>query len=231
MPRRPATSTSTRPAEVPPARGRGGRPSRDAAERLGGRILEVATGLFLANGYGATSIEMVARAAGIAKRTFYHRYPDKAALFGAVVRGVVAKLRPPADASLAADGPLEPTLIGVARAILRASLSPEALSLFRVIVAESGRFPELAATVAAQGASQEGIARIAALLVRDDARTDANTLSAGFAAAQFLFMVMSVPQRRALGLGPAMSEEELEAWARDTVALFLRGWRGAAPAA
>src|SRR5579863_1406397 len=81
-------------------RGRGGRPSREAAARLGDTILGVATELFMEHGYGATSIEMVAKRAGIAKRTFYHRFPDKAALFHAVVKGVMARLRPSDDTSL-----------------------------------------------------------------------------------------------------------------------------------
>ena len=61
----------------------GGRPSREASERLGEQILDAATDLFLTNGFGATSVEAVAQRVGIAKRTFYHRYPDKSALFAA----------------------------------------------------------------------------------------------------------------------------------------------------
>jgi AcrR family transcriptional regulator len=201
---------------------RGGRPSRDQAEQLSETILEVATGLFLTEGYGATSIEMVARRAGISKRTFYHRFADKSALFEAVVRGIVERLRPPNDASLFAGGSLEQILLGLARVILRASLTPEALGLFRIIVAESGRFPELAATVAGQGARQEGIVRIAALLER--AAEGIAPEAARFAAAQFMFMVVAIPQRRALGMGEAMTEAELDGWARDTVRLFLEGF-------
>src|SRR5947209_19814422 len=54
-------------------RRRGGRPSREQAALLGERILDTATELFLAEGYGATSIEAIAQRAGISKRTFYHR--------------------------------------------------------------------------------------------------------------------------------------------------------------
>jgi hypothetical protein len=43
-------------------------------------------------------------------------------------------------------------------------------------------------------------------------------------------MVIAVPQRRALGLGPPMSVVERRTWAHDTVALFLTGYR-ADPAA
>ena len=57
---------------------RGGRPSRAEALRLRERILIAATELFLAEGYGSTTIEAVAARAGISKRTFYDRFDDKA---------------------------------------------------------------------------------------------------------------------------------------------------------
>ena len=211
------------------AKRRGGRPSREAAVRLGEHILDIATELFLAHGYGATSIEDIARAARISKRTFYHRYPDKRALFAAVIDRVVARLRPPdAAALLAGEGPLDQSLLRLARAILRAALAPQALALYRMIVAEAGRFPDLAAAVAEQGASRHAVAQIAALLAHH-AGAGASAQPREFAAAQFLQMVVSVPQRRALGLGEPMAEAEVDAWARDTVALFLNGYRGASP--
>ena len=46
-----------------------------------------------------------------------------------------------------------------------------------------------------------------------------------FAARQFLHMVIAVPQRCAMGLGPSMSTAELRDWPRDVVKLFLQGCR------
>src|ERR1700739_3142243 len=66
--------------------GRGGRPSREEAGQLQIRILDAATELLLSEGYGATSIEAVARRARVSKRTFYHRFMDKPALTCAVAR-------------------------------------------------------------------------------------------------------------------------------------------------
>lgn len=209
-----------------PAPGRGGRPSRQAAELLGTKILDVATELFLTEGYGATSIEAIARRARISKRTFYSRFQDKAALFGAVVRRVVERLRPSGDAGLFDGGTLEEILTQLARLILRAALSPEALALHRVIVAESTRFPELAKAVTENSGSSEAIGRIAALLKREARASDLTLDDTPFAAAQFLQMVVALPQRRALGLGTPMTAAELESWARDTVALFLYGCGG-----
>jgi len=205
---------------------RGGRPTRAAAERLGEKIIGVATELFLTEGYGATSIETIARRARIAKRTFYLRFADKADLFGAVVHHLVERLRPPNDAALFEGGTLEEILTRLAQIILRAALSREALELHRVILAEAPRFPELAAVVSEQGGRSEAVSRIAALLKRMAAPRTLAPRDATFAAAQFLQMVVALPQRRALGLGQAMTAAELAAWTRDTVALFLTGFEG-----
>jgi AcrR family transcriptional regulator len=204
--RRPATR---RLRPITPRRG--GRPSRAAAALLGERILDVATELFLAEGYGATSIEAVAQRAQISKRTFYHRFPDKAALFGAVVCRIVEEPRPPAGTPLYEGGSLEQVLgrLGrLARLMLRAVLMPPALSLNRLIVAEAQRFPELAAIVAREGGRAEVVGQIAAMLERE---ARAGTLAIdrpAFAAEQFLQLVVSLPQRRALGLGEPMTEAE-----------------------
>src|SRR5438477_8299996 len=88
------------------ARGHGGRPSRLQSAQLSDRILDVATGLFLGDGFGATSIEAVAKRAGISKRTFYHRFHGKEVLFEAVVRRLIERWMPPVDAALFEGGSL-----------------------------------------------------------------------------------------------------------------------------
>src|SRR5581483_260920 len=144
-----------------------------------------------------------------------------------VVHRLVEQLRPPntAPEQFFQGGSLEAILQRLAPLILRAALSPSALALHRVIVAEAARFPELAAALNQEGTRRQAIRRIAALL---DAEASAGRLAvsnAEFAAEQFLHMVVSGPQRRALGLGAAMTAAELDAWARDAVALFLNGCR------
>ncbi len=201
---------------------RGGRPSRLRAEQIGEEILDVATALILTHGYGATSIEAIAQQAHISKRTFYHRFRDKPALFGAVVHRLVGRLRPADDTVLFAGSSLEETLLRLAQFILRAALTPEALAIHRVIVAEATRFPELAFAMNEEGTRRDAVERIAALLA--GAAPGRRLPDPQFAAEQFLQMVVSFPQRRALGLGTPMSRQELDAWARDSVGLFLRGW-------
>ena len=212
-------------AAAKPAR-RGGRPSKDEAEKLGERILEVATPLFLSHGYGATSIEAVARHARISKRTFYHRFPDKPALFSAVVHRIIGQLRPPAGVPLLDGGDLREILERLAAMILNAALTPQAVALHRLIVGESGRFPKLAAVVNREGAAEAAIGLVAGVLEREKRAAGLVIDNPRFAAEQFLYMVLALPQRRAAGLGVPMTKAEVDAWGRNVVNLFLNGCRG-----
>jgi AcrR family transcriptional regulator len=208
---------------------RGGRPSREASEQLGVLIVDAATDLFLTHGFGATSIEAVAQRVGISKRTFYHRFEDKPALFAAVVHRIIQRLRPRADVPLIEGADLQAMLERLAALILRAALSPHAIALHRLIVAESARFPKLAAVVAREGATEEAVKLIAGLLEREVKAGRLELDNPVFAAQQFLQMVIGLPQRRAMGLGAPMSARELTAWPGDVVHLFLNGCRGNEP--
>ena len=209
------------------ARGSGGRPSRAAALQLRQRILQVATELFLAQGYGLTSIEAVASRAGISKRTLYHRFDDKAALFAAVVHEIIAQIRPPSAVPLIEGSTLREILCRLSGMILRAALAPQALALHRLVMAESARFPELAASVQSDSSTREAGTLIGGLLGRELRGSKMTAEQRAFAAEQFIFMVVTIPQRRAMGYGAPMSAAELTQWSDRVVELFLNGCRGA----
>jgi AcrR family transcriptional regulator len=209
-----------------PARRRGGRPSRSAALQLNQRILDVATELFLAQGYGLTTIDALARRARISKRTFYHRFADKAVLFGAVVHHILQRLRPPPNVPLLEGATLHEVLKRLAGLILQAALSPPAIALHRLMVAESARFPELARALHDEGTSQEAVTLIGGLLARALDNPELTASAREFAALQFLQLVVVVPQRRALGFEQPMTVAELEHWADWSARLFLDGCRG-----
>jgi TetR/AcrR family transcriptional regulator, mexJK operon transcriptional repressor len=181
--------------------------------------------LFLAHGYGATSIEAIARRARISKRTFYHRFHDKPELFVAVVHRIIDGLRPPAEMPLL-EGNLQQILERLAGLILHAALSPQAIALHRMIVAESARFPQLAAVVTGPGAREEAIQLIAGILDREARAGKLAPDNPTFAAQQLLYMIIALPQRRAMGFGVPMTSAEIDAWPRDVVNLFLNGCRG-----
>lgn len=111
-------------------------------------ILDGAMQEFLANGYAATSMDRVATAAGVSKATVYSHFQDKAGLFTALVQQLAEeKFRtvfdPCDDSSL--QGEPRAVLTKVATSILNeAACNPQLCEFVRLIVGESGRFPELA---------------------------------------------------------------------------------------
>jgi TetR/AcrR family transcriptional regulator, mexJK operon transcriptional repressor len=204
---------------------RGGRPSRAASEQLGELILDAATEMFLAQGFGATSIDAVAAHLRMSKRTFYHRFADKEALFAAVVHRVVQRLRPAANIPLIEGANVAAVLEHLATLILRGALSPQAIALHRLIVAESARFPELARVLAHEGATEEATTLIGGILEREVTAGRIKLSDTRFAAQQFLQMVVALPQRRVMGLGAPMSARELREWPAKVTDLFLHGCR------
>lgn len=213
----------------PDAIRRGGRPTRIEAAALGDKILDVATALFLSRGFGATSIEAVASRARISKRTFYHRFRDKAELYRAVVRRLLQHWLPQFEAALDVPAPLDVLLLRSAKRMLALALSPEALALRRLLLAEAERFPELVEIAIEQGATR-AIERIAALLEEERRAGHIALEDCRFAAMQFQEMVLSIPLRRAMGFGAPLSEAEREDWTKKCVTLFIAGC-GAAPRA
>lgn len=111
-------------------------------------ILDGAMQEFLANGYAATSMDRVAAAAGVSKATVYSHFQDKARLFTALVQQLAEeKFRSVFDPrdEAALQGEPKEVLTEVATNILnKAADNSQLCEFMRLIVGESGRFPELA---------------------------------------------------------------------------------------
>ncbi|MEJ5914707.1 TetR/AcrR family transcriptional regulator [Pseudokineococcus sp. 1T1Z-3] len=95
----------------------GVRPARPSREQIDARILEVAAGLFAAQGIDGTSLQQVADAVGYSKTGLLHRFPSKQALLDAAaaeaerrMAAVLAQVR----AAPAVDGELLRYVVRVA---------------------------------------------------------------------------------------------------------------------
>ncbi|MBP6769625.1 MAG: TetR/AcrR family transcriptional regulator [Reyranella sp.] len=116
-------------------------PARERAERKLAQVLAGARQVILANGFQAASVDDIARAAGVSKATLYRYFPDKAALFAAVMAGDCAWKR---EIPVETEGrPLAEILADFARWITEQAFSAEGQNAFRVALAESERFPIL----------------------------------------------------------------------------------------
>ncbi|MDW5597768.1 TetR/AcrR family transcriptional regulator [Conexibacter stalactiti] len=112
-------------------------------------ILEAATGLFLADGYDGTSLAKVAAAAGVSTATLFKRFPTKADLFDAIVTEYWA-VESQATATPAPGDPRR-GLTAIGRDYVALLTRPQMVALFRLVIAEAPRFPELAKTHFALG--------------------------------------------------------------------------------
>ena len=203
----------------------GGRPTRAESARRLEHLLDVATGLFLGHGYGATTIEAVARASGVAKKTIYRRFGDKTALFGAVLRRLSDRWLDRLGEVVVDGDALPGTLRAFARQVLDGAVSQEGLMLSAMIQAEARAFPQLA-----QGYYENGPARIQAALARFlAAQREAGRIAVDdpeVAAEQFLHLALGGVHRRAvLGIGPLPDRAALDRRADFAVRVFLDGCR------
>ena len=111
-------------------------------------ILEGAMGEFLAHGYAATSMDRVAAAAGVSKATVYSHFQDKQSLFTALIQRLMkGKYKTIFGLENAQSLEGEPSVVlrNVAANMLdNATNNLQLQSFMRVIMGESGRFPELA---------------------------------------------------------------------------------------
>jgi TetR/AcrR family transcriptional repressor of mexJK operon len=95
-------------------------------------------------GYGAASMDAVAARAGVSKATIYVHYASKRALFEAIIRrraeSVTGRFSVPQGIL-----DLRQSLLGLAHNFIDMLLTPEALAMYRVVLAEATQQPEIGA--------------------------------------------------------------------------------------
>jgi AcrR family transcriptional regulator len=112
-------------------------------------IVEAATGLFLERGYGAVSMDELAEAAGVARRTLYNQFTSKEEIFREMLLKVSGQLEGAFPPGIETQGDVEDVLRLIARAILDLHKQPEYLGFLRMVAADSRQFPWIAEAFAA----------------------------------------------------------------------------------
>lgn len=216
-----AEIVSTRGGEPKP---RGGRPTKAAAAERDERLLEIATRMFLEQGFDATSMDGLAEAASVGKATLYARYADKGALFVDVLRRCIPQVYGPIEEEFKgalAGAELEPMLRRVARRLLDKSTSPQSVTLGRILAAQAPRFPELVKLAVREGSDRQ--LRLVETVLTHFAREHAFVSDdIPLLADLFLSIVIGRASRLAL-YGILIEPKALDARLDAAIALFVRG--------
>ncbi len=109
------------------------------------KILQGAMQEFLAHGYAGTSMDRVAARAGVSKATVYSHFHDKEGLFKALIQESAHKKFEDLFDKLPLEGEPQIVLRNLITTALHRMISDKEHQAFvRILIGESGRFPELA---------------------------------------------------------------------------------------
>ena len=197
--------------------------SADADSPKHQQILDAAADLFIVHGYGAVSMDAIARAAGVSKATLYSHFGSKDQLFATIIREA-CQSNFTVKEFLPEDGEVRAALTRLGGRMLGFLLEDRALAIHRVVISESLRFPELGRAFFESGpktfirvfgdwlAAQAHAGR---LRLDDPAR----------AADQFVGLLKcGTWTRAALGVPPPPDQAEIDATVSAAVETFMRAY-------
>lgn len=181
--------------------------------------------VFASDGYEGASMSRIAQVAGVSKGTLYNYFDSKADLFAAFV-GEICAASHSSLFSGALDNEAEPAdiLRRIGREMIRLMGSSSALTAYRVVVAEAGKFPELASLFFDAGPAR-AIRAMADWLTRETKSGRLAVSDPEFAAEQFFALCQTrIVMRRRLNLLQTPSPDEIDRVVETSVSMFLRAY-------
>ncbi|HEY8261327.1 MAG TPA: TetR/AcrR family transcriptional regulator [Methylosinus sp.] len=202
------------------------RESEGAQEHVPGRkecqILTAARAQFLEQGFSDTSMDVIARRAGVSKATLYAYFPSKEALFSHLIQ-VECREKAIRLPSPDLDEGVILALEALCRHFVRHFFTKEATAFFQTVSSERWRFPDLCQLYFNSG-KKIVVDFVAAYLDQAKARGLLSFEDATLAADQLLSLVLSdLPFRVALGL-ELRDETEAERFMQAGVDVFLKAY-------
>ena len=187
-------------------------------------ILAAAKRTFLASGFGAVSMDTIAREAGVSKATVYAHFAGKEELFGAVIGRECERYFARFSARELDPSDVRASLTVLGHRFLELVLSPDAIALHRIIVGEVTRFPVLGEVFWHAGPERERV-QIEAFLQSAAASGTLSLCDTRLAAEQFISLVRGEIQlRQLLRLAPEAGQPEIHAAVEGAVDTFIRAF-------
>ncbi|MBO0755992.1 MAG: TetR/AcrR family transcriptional regulator [Bradyrhizobiaceae bacterium] len=187
------------------------------------QILGAARKVFMELGYGAASMDAIARQAAVSKATLYAHFAGKDALFEALIVMECKHLSEQIGCRVLDEPDIRVALRSLAQDFNNLLCQDQSLAMFRIVVAEAPRFPELGRIFYDSG-PKIMIDRLAELLAGAAKRGLLNVGDARIAAVQFMSLVRGDSQlKRVLGRKPAAKHIAAD-YVDSSVELFLAGY-------
>jgi AcrR family transcriptional regulator len=187
--------------------------------------MSAAREVFLERGFGAATVDEIVRRAGGSRATLYEQFGSKEGLFAAIIAKVCETVVEPLVSQTDGEGDLEATLNAIGQRFLQALMNPIGIGLYRLVVSEGGRFPELGRLVYEAG-PQMAARELSSYFRREAVRSDLSIADPDLAARHFLELVKGdLHSRVLLGVESAPSRAEIDACVRQAVRTFLYGVR------
>jgi AcrR family transcriptional regulator len=123
-----------------------GRPQVRCDDETRQIIFDAARHEFAANGYAATSTDMIARRAGVSTKTLYRLIPNKAALFDGMVTDRLDRFLADVNLQAVDHADIEEALYAALMACANLALDPEVVALQRMVLQETGKSSDIAPT-------------------------------------------------------------------------------------
>jgi TetR/AcrR family transcriptional repressor of mexJK operon len=184
-------------------------------------ILDAAQAVFLDMGYAAASMDGIAARAGVSKATIYAHFEGKDDLFGAIIRRRCEANLGYASLPEFSEGDARTALTALAKHLTTLLAIPETLGMYRVVVAEASRQPELARAFYEAGPTH-GRTKIAQVFEDLDRKGELKVPDSWAAADMFVGLLRGDAfQRLLLGL-PEDPRRTAEATIRTTVDAMLK---------
>lgn len=195
-------------------------------ERASGRreaLLAAAAEIFFEHGYAATSIDAIIERAGGSKRNIYNEFGNKEGLFAALVGTLAEKALSSLVIEEIEGRNLRETLIAFGHQLMAIYMSPALIGVYRTVVAEANRHPDLGRTFYECGPAR-ATSRLAEVLEAAEIRSDIQAGDYFRVADHFVGLIRdNLHLQVVLGLRAPPDETETHQAVLSAVDLFLMG--------
>ena len=185
-------------------------------------ILEAAANLIVRKGFEGTSMDLVAKEAGVSKQTVYSHYKNKETLFKAAVSHYSETVLCFDKIALCEHASAEQILTTFANAFVDLTMSEPSIAVNRIVVGTSKNAKKLA-KIFYEAGPMICKKNLTQLLDKLQEKGELKIADTTLAVAQFISLLLGEDHYLAtLGLKPTFTKKEKEAHVKNSVAAFLK---------